>query len=162
MCSWVCVTPTRLRFDPKSWQNFIWALGLFAYKHPARSLCCHIKRKRCFLEFLHVSTVDQYQIIVCSVLLGQTGQSCGVFRSSMCWFSSVEQLVQLHRISTFCMKKAHCFSCAHLGKHFTRSRLGTPKRWHLFVPPVPFILFPLLCWKVTADVPYLTYLILLL
>lgn len=126
MCSWVCVTPTRLQFDPKSWQNFIWALGLFAYEHPARSLCCHIKRKKCFLELLHVSTVDQYQIIVCSALLGQTGQSCGVFRSSMCWFSSVEQLVQLHRLFTFCVKGT-LFRLCPPGKALHTESLGNPK-----------------------------------
>lgn len=57
--------PSSLGFELKSWLNPILVLGLFAYEHPACSICCHIKSERCFLKLLHVSTMDQYQIIVC-------------------------------------------------------------------------------------------------
>lgn len=63
-------------------------LGLFAYEHHARSLCCHIKRERCFLQLSHVSKVDRYQTMVCSALLGQMGNSHLFPRAASIRFSS--------------------------------------------------------------------------
>lgn len=116
-----------------------------------RASCTLSIVKDVFLSFLRVSTVDRYQIIVGSALLGHTGRAAVFPRAVCAGFSSAPLLF------AFCVKGA-LFWLSTPGKAL---HTGTPKRWHLFVPPVPFILFPLLSWRVTVDFPYLTDLILL-
>lgn len=151
---WCAAGFACLGFDVKSWLNSIWALGWFAYKHPACSLYCHIKRERCFLKLSHVSTVDWYQIIVCSA--GAEGDEAQCYPEQHVFSSA-----PLHRLFAFCVKGTLFLLCTP-GKALHTESLRDPKAVASLCASCTFYsISSAIYWRVTVDFPYLTDLVLL-
>lgn len=87
-----------------------------------RASCTLSKVKDAFLSFLHVSTMERYQLIVCSALLGQTGRAAVFPRAVCAGFSSAP----LHRLFAFCVEGT-LFRLNTPGKALHMESLGDPK-----------------------------------
>lgn len=126
---------SHFRFNLKSWLN------------QRKKSCYQIKSESCCIAILHVNSL---LIAIHSPLCTSAGayatESFDCRGRGWAWWYGVSVLGSSDPLHSLCffVWKAHCLCCAHLGKHFTKRRSWTQKR-HLFVPSVPFILFPLLC-----------------